>query len=446
MTTPTNPQPINPASGDAAHWTLRQDRQLIRAGGGSERFVLAEIVAPTPVRDPARRRPPVNLAFVLDRSGSMAGHGKLDLAKQGVLEALDRLEPTDRFSVVTYDESIDVVVGSTPASGEARRLAVDALASVAPRGSTDLAGGWLRGAEQVASHLSADGVNRVLLLTDGLANVGIVDPAVLAAHAAQLRARGVATSTIGVGTDFDEVLLQQMADAGGGHFYFVGSLPEIRDHLTSEVGEALDVAVREAALTVTAPAGVSIWALTPYPTERHGARTVLQLGDLVTDQIVRLLIRVKFPGGQLGATAGMLFALSDKDGALTAAGGYDPAGVAWRFASDAESHAQPRDRVVDLAVAEVFAGRARQEAIALNRRGDWRGAQHALQAVAQRIGRYAGSDAQLLALAGELNFVEAPAMAAPMAEMNRKQMYFASSNLTRGRDAMGKSRKLPPKP
>jgi len=87
-------------------------------------------------------------------------------------------------------------------------------------GSTNLAEGWLRGAEQVASHLAAEGVNRVLLLTDGLANVGITDPAQLAAHAAQLRKRGVATSTIGVGEDFDESLLQALADAGGGHFYF----------------------------------------------------------------------------------------------------------------------------------------------------------------------------------------------------------------------------------
>jgi Ca-activated chloride channel family protein len=212
---------------------VRTDRRLIRAAGGSERFVLVELLAPTPAPDPSRRRTPVNLAFVLDRSGSMAGRGKLELAKQGVLEALDRLEPGDRFAIVTYDDHVDVVVASTPASPEARHTAARELRAIEPRGSTDLADGWLRGAEQVATHLGAGGVDRVLILTDGLANVGITDPAVLAGHAARLRARGVATSTIGVGEDFDESLLQALADAGGGQFYFPGSLPEIRDHLTS---------------------------------------------------------------------------------------------------------------------------------------------------------------------------------------------------------------------
>jgi Mg-chelatase subunit ChlD len=423
----------------SGRWSARTERTLIRATGGSERFVLVELTAPTARREPGHRRPQANLAFVVDRSGSMGGSAKFDLARQGVIEGLRRLDRDDRFCVVVYDNEIDVVVPSTLATREAIQLAERSLAAVEPRGSTDLGGGWLRGAEQVASHLSVDGVNRVLLLTDGLANVGIQSADELARHAAELRARGVATSTIGVGNDFDEALLQAMADAGGGHFYFAGSMPEILDHLTSEVGEALDVTVREAVLDVTTPPGVTVRTLTPHPITDRGERASVRVGDLVSDQAVRVVLRVSFPVGMLGSEVGVLLSVADQDGVLEADGGFESLGVAWRFASDAESDAQPRDVVVDRAVAELFASRARQEAVQLNRKGDWIGARVALESVARKVKRYAGSDPELQAIVQRLSEVEAPMMAAPMQEATRKRAYFAASTIARRKDAAGRS-------
>lgn len=420
-------------------FSARTDRTLIRAAGNSERFVLVELVAPTPERDPDHERPPVNLAFVLDRSGSMAGRNKLDVAKAGVLEAIARLSPRDRFSVVTYDDDVEVLFASAPATPEARRTAADELRPVQPGSSTNLSAGWFRGAEQVAAHLVPTGVNRVILLTDGLANRGITDHDELAKHAWQLWSRGVATSTIGVGEDFDERLLNAMADKGGGRYFFAGSIPEIRDHLTGEVGEALEVVARDVRLHVTSPAPLAIRALTPHMIRPGQERIEVRVGDLVAGQLVRIVLRLRFPEGLEGDTVRVLVGAKDVDGVLLRAGGFDPVGLEWQYASHAANDAQPRDRVVDRIVAGLFAARAREDAVQVNRVGDYREAQRILHGVAKRIAAYAGDDVELGAIVSELRHQDMPMFAAPMPELSLKEAHFRSANLQRGRDDQGRS-------
>jgi Ca-activated chloride channel family protein len=430
MTTPT---PNRPVIVDPPSVRVRTDRGLIRAAANSIRYGLVEITAPTVER--TDHRPPVNLAFVLDRSGSMSGP-KIGTAKRAIEEALGRLEPTDRFAVVVYDDHIDVVAENLEATAANRRTALDTLRGIDARGSTNLGEGWLRGAEQVALRLAENGVNRVLLLTDGLANQGITDHDELVRHASELRARGVQTTTFGVGEDFDEQLLQAMADAGGGHFYFIASPAQIRDHISSEVGETLEVVARDVRIDITTPEGVSVRAVSPHAIESRGVRSTVAVGDLVSGQEVAVVVSFRFPTGDVGRELGALVAVVDRDGVFPA----DPAALAWGYADHAANDEQPRDREVDRAVATIYAAQARQEAVRLNRRGLYDDARRALRGVRRRVAEYAGRDAELRALVNALAGEE-DRLAEAMPEYDRKQMHYLASTAARWRTPEGTSRR-----
>ncbi len=413
-------------------FTMRQDRALIRANGRSDRYVLLQLTAPhARVESP---RAPVNVAFVVDRSGSMSGQ-KIQLARHAVEQAIARLREDDRFAVVVYDDQIDVVVESTGASPEARKNALQRLAKVDARGSTNLAEGWLRGCEQVGLHQTDRNVNRVLLLTDGLANVGITDRHELERHSAELRARGVSTTTFGVGADFDEALLQAISDAGGGHFYYVETAQQIPDHITSEVGETLEVVASDVAIAIHAP-DVLVEPLSALSHHRAGEATFVQLGDLVSEQALDIVLKLNFPYGQIGDRVEASVRLVDREGVLGSA----VQTLAWQYADTRSNDAQPRDRAVDRAVAALYAARARQEAVALNRTGRYEAARARIEAVARRIRRYAGDDRQLRAIIHELE-AEVPVYARVMEESLRKRTYFAASAVAHSRDVQGRARR-----
>ncbi len=420
-------------------FSVRSDRRLIRSTAHSERFALVRLTAP-PARSAPAERLPVNLALVLDRSGSMGAEDKIGLARRAADGALDRLRETDRFALVVYDDRIDVLVEGSRASAEAKRNAHQRLATTDARGSTDLAGGWLRGAEQVALQPDPQGVNRALLLTDGLANVGITDPDELVRHAGELRARGVSTSTFGLGTDVDEVLLGRMAQAGGGHYYWIQDARQIADFLASEVGETTEVVAHAATLAVTTGDGVIVEPISPYPFTSHGNRTTIELGDLVSGQDLEVVVRFTFPYGEVGREVGALFALADADGALEAAGDRGPARLLWTYADHRANDAQERDREVDRAVARLFAARARVEAAALNRAGRYGEAAARMSAVALRVAAYAGRDGELRAIVAELEG-ERMAWAAPMPVADRQARHFAATSFMQSRGPEGRVRR-----
>jgi Ca-activated chloride channel family protein len=412
---------------------VRQDRAYLRAPARSTRFLVVRLVAPD-ARSRSERLP-VNVALVLDRSGSMGG-SKIRLAKQAVDRAIATLDARDRFAVVFYDDRIDVVVPSTPASGPARAAAREALRAVDARGSTNLFEGWLRGCEQVALHGGAENVSRALLLTDGLANVGVTDRYELETHAAELRRRGVATSTFGVGHDFDEDLLEAMARSGGGNFYYIEHATQIPDFMTSELGEALEVVARDVRIELAVPFGTQVEPLGGERAERRtGDAWSVELGELVARQELEIILRLSFPQGVPGEPVDVAVAVHDRDGLFAG----DRATVRWIYADHATNDRQPRDVTLDRQVARAFAARARRAGVALNKVGDYRRAEEELRAVAVRIRGYAQGDPELLALAGELEGEAVDAYAAPMALAEQKMRFAQSSYALHRRSTTGKA-------
>lgn len=410
------------------------DRTLIRAGAESVRYVKVSFVAPPSPR--RAERWPVNVALVLDRSGSMSGR-KIELARDAVMQAIRLLQPTDRFALVVYDEHIDVLAGSAQATPEAKRRAFERLAAVHARGSTDLAGGWLQGAEQIQGSLQPDSIGRSLLLTDGLANQGITDRAELIRLAGALHVQGISTSTFGVGEDFDERLLRGMADASAGNFYFLEAPEQIPDLLASELGETLEIVTRDAVLEVTLGPGMTAEPLNRFRFDREGSRLRVHLGHLVSNQELDVVVKLGFPRGTANDRVTATFTVTDPAGTVEA----QPLEVRWTWADHEANDAQARDRDVDLAVATLYAGRARDEALDRNRDGDREGARRVLRATARRIRSYAGNDSRLLALAAQLEAEGDEYAERALSATKLKQAMFGNYVMEKSRSPGGRARR-----
>lgn len=426
---------------------IQTDHALLPAASPSVRYLHVTISAPSAPPPEATSRPPADIALVLDRSGSMGG-AKIAMARAAVDHAVRLLQPHDHLTVVCYDDHVETVLPRTAATRDAKALALDRLAGIEARGATNLEGGWRRAASELrarpdpASAPSGPaGIARVLLLTDGLANRGVTDRAELVGFARQLREEGISTSTFGVGVDFDETLLADMARESGGHFYFVEHPAQIPDYLTSELGETLQVVARdvvfEVIVTPGSPTPVDLALLNALAPEQTPTRLRLRVGDLVADQDVTLVVAVAIDmPPAVGQSVSVQCRLRDKSRVFAP----QPLAVEWTVASATANDQQPVNGAVMLEAAKLMAARARREALEANRHGDFARARGLLRDAAVSIRQMARYDAAVMVLADELSGEELH-FAHALSSVELKRRHFRAHVVSASLESDGKARR-----
>jgi Ca-activated chloride channel homolog len=345
---------------------MHTDLDLVASEVPTQRVL--ELVVIPPSARVTLTRPALNLALVIDRSGSMSGD-KIDNVRRAAGHVLDLLNEQDQVAIVAYDDTINVLSPSQHVTPKARPLLKSRIEELMPGNMTNLCGGWLSGCEEIAKGADGTGgqLNRALLLTDGLANVGITDLEEIGQHAGQLLNKGIATSTFGVGLDFNEHLLEHMANQGGGRFYFIADPHAIPSIFVQEFRELAAVTAQAVEVTLEIPAHMDAKVLGSWRSEQNGQTLHLWLGDIPTGQRREVYLRLLIPpqGGQaeLPVTA-QVSARGEQGEALTAS-----AQVTFKYAPRLQVAAAPMRQEVMQRFSQVEMADSATEALKLERAG-----------------------------------------------------------------------------
>ncbi|MCC5664515.1 VWA domain-containing protein [Nostoc sp. CHAB 5784] len=271
------------------------DQSILPAGSSLKTNILLRFRAE--VAESPRRN--LNLSLVIDRSGSMAG-APLHHALKAAESVVDQLEPDDILSVVVYDDEVDSVV--PPQAVTNKGALKNSIRKVKAGGITNLSGGWLKGCEHVKTRLDPQKINRVLLLTDGHANMGIQDPKTLTATSGQKAEEGITTTTLGFAQGFNEDLLIGMARAATGNFYFIQSIDEATEVFSIELDSLRAVVGQNLKVTLELADGVSLVDTLSLAkvSQNDAGQAILTLGELYEGEDKLLGLSLEISSAQVG--------------------------------------------------------------------------------------------------------------------------------------------------
>lgn len=237
------------------------------------------------------KKVPLNISIVIDRSGSMAG-GKLDFAKKAATAIIDKLTPQDFVSIVIYDEFIDVIQKSTPVLQ--KDSIRNKIAKIKARNSTNLWGGSDSGYQQVKTAYRKNYVNRVLLISDGNITAGVKIPSRIIEKVREYKdIDGITISTFGVGLDYNEMLMTDMAESGAGNYYFIDQASKMAAMFDKELNGLMNLVAQDAELRISLPKGVTVEEVYPFKFAQQKNEVLIKFRDLFSKERKGLVLRFK---------------------------------------------------------------------------------------------------------------------------------------------------------
>jgi Ca-activated chloride channel family protein len=415
-----HPKPIIEAIPERAKFAAHREQTI---------DVLIRITPPAAAAE--QRRPHLNLSLVLDRSGSMEGE-KMLRAREAAAFCIDQLLADDRVSVVVFDDRIDLLVPSQPV--ENRAAIKERIAQVRARNSTALHAAWVRGGLEVSSHLRNEAINRVVLITDGLANVGETSVDRIVGQAGELAGRQVTTSTIGIGSDFNEDLLIPMAEAGRGNAWHVERADDMARIFATELQGLVAQVGHTASLGLTPADGVTVKDVLNDFEVAHTGR--YKLPNLLAGAPVEVVVRVKLPAQRAVErfkAMDVRLAWNPQDAPSSHREVLNTS-LTVEFADPAEADGLPADERVTKAVQLLMAARARREAINDLDRGDITAARARVTSLRENFAAACApmmADAEVREQMDMLADLEAELQHPQDVKMSRKKMSYQSYSLAR---------------
>jgi Ca-activated chloride channel family protein len=247
-----------------------------------------------------QRRAAVNLAVVLDRSGSMAGD-KLENARRAAHVLVDRLNDSDRLAFVDFGSNVELLFPSMPGTSANRAEMHKKIDKLYDMGGTNISGGLELGRAQVLAHSREYPVNRVLLISDGEANEGITSKEGLLALSRNALKSGVSVTALGVGTDFDEDVMEQLAENGGGNYRFLQSGGEFEGVFNGELKQLGTLVASSPRLKVKLAQGVRVTEVFGYAYETAAdGSPVITLSDVAAGEHRKVMLKVQVPASAVG--------------------------------------------------------------------------------------------------------------------------------------------------